>query len=348
MRNFLTGDDKMFLDIMQKASERKAGAEEKDMARLALQGFVQEPVIEKRRIQALQKQLQAVSVSTDFDLLTTNAFNVTIEEDNFDMGWERAFKEVPRDADKDFWELGTIKNGITFKRVLEGERIEVGTVTGEKVNIYVHKFGGALGFTYEAMKYRKLAQMLDAASAFRNKFYVNKAANHYLLIAFAAVHNNAGAAKAAIPWQGVAGDARVQRDILTINRTAFVIGNANKDKGYGDMANAPLIIYANPNDKERIKAALRVTDAALTQGGQAGTSITDQPIQTIFTYDSNFTSGSPVMVLPGRKMQRNDAMMPTTYVAPTDVLTLNEVQAVWAEYGAGIGDADQVYQFTLG
>jgi len=341
-RNFLTNNDKMFLDICQKAADRRASPGEREQARLALQAFVCEPIVEKKRIQALQKQLQAVSVSTDFDLLTTNAFNVTIEEDNFDMGWEKAFQEVPRDSDKDFWELGTIQNGIIFKKVLEGERVEVGTITGDKVNVYVHKYGGALGFTYEALKYRKLAQMVDAARAFRNKFFANKATNHYLLLATAALTG-----KAAVPYQGVAGDSRVQRDILTINRTAFLIGNANKDKGYGDMANAGLIIYANPADRERIKAALRVTDAALTQGGQNGTSVTEQPIQTVFTYDANIASGLPLMVLPGRKSQRNDAMAPTTYVAPTDVLTLNEVQAVWAEYGAAVGDTDQVYQFTL-
>lgn len=341
MKNFFTQNDELFLEFLTKVIDRKATPDEVEMAHAALQAFVQKPVAEKKRIQALQKQLHAVSVSTDFDLLTTNAFNVTIEEDNFDMGYEMAFQAVPRDADKDFWELGTIVNGVTFRKMNEGERVEVDTITGSKVNAYVDYYGGALGFTDKAIRFRKLALMLDAARAFRNKFYKNKADNHYLLLATAAALN-------VIAYQGVGTQTQVQRDVLTINEAAFQIGDRNKDKGYGDMASAPLILYANPQDENRIEAAFRVTTAALASNGvDAGASITQRPIRRVYTYNANIVAGHPLLVLPGRKNQFNEAMAPTTYNAPTDPLTLNTVQAVWSIYGAAIGDTDQCFQVNL-
>jgi hypothetical protein len=188
--------------------------------------------------------------------------------------------------------------------------------------------------------------MLDAASAFRNKFYANKADNHYLLIATAAALN-------VIAWQG-AGGTQVQRDVETINEAAFQLGDANKDKGYGDMANAPLILYANKGDQARIEAAFTLTSNFLTTAagaigaGSPSAQITSQPIRRVYTYNTNIVRGLPLLVLPGRKSQKNEAMAPTTYVAPTDVLTLNQVQSVWSIYGAGIGDTDQCGTLTLG
>ena len=41
-------------------------------------------------------------------------------------------------------------------------------------------------------------------------------------------------------------------------------------------------------------------------------------------------------------------MQTTTYTEPKDILTLNEMQSVWAIYGAAIGDTDQFETVTLG
>jgi hypothetical protein len=345
-KNFFTANDELFMNMLLKVAEKTASPAECSQVNVALQAFMQKPNrVMRASLQAMKKSLQAVSVSTDFAVLTTNAFNVTVEEDNFDMGWELSFQDVPRDGTSDFWEIGNIKNGITFKKVLEGERIEVLTMTGTKQNIYVDYYGGALGFTDKAIRFRKLAQMLDQARAFRNKFYANKADNHYLLLATAAALN-------VITWQGVGG-TQVQRDVATINEGAFQIGNVNKDKGYGDMANAGLILYANPSDRARIEAAFVLTSNYLTVAAGAiganspGASVTTQPIQRVYTYNANIVARHPLLVLPGRKSQKNEAMAPTTFTQPKDILTLNEVQSVWSIYGAGMGDTDQAYELEL-
>jgi hypothetical protein len=343
-KNFFTADDELFMNMLIKVADKTASPAECSQVNVALQAFMQKPnKVARANIQAMRKALQAVSVSTDFALLTTNAFNVTVEEDNFDMGWEAAYQDVPRDGNSDFWEIGNIKNGVTFKKVLEGERVDVLTMTGTKQNIYVDYYGGALGFTDKAIRFRKLAQMLDQARAFRNKFYANKADNHYLLLATAAALN-------VIAYQGLGTMTQIQRDILTINEGAFQIGNKNKDKGYGDMANAALIMYANPADRARIEAAFVVTSNFLTASAGAGDpsiQVTPQPIRRVYTYNTNVAALHPILVLPGRKSQKNEAMAPTTFTQPKDILTLNEVQSVWSIYGAGIGDTDQCFQLNL-
>lgn len=346
MNKFLSENDGLLLDYLQKLINEQANvisnSIEANCVKAAMQAFVNKPMSTyKKAIQAFKQKIQAVAVSTDFDIMTTGAFNVIVEQDNFDLGWEAAFRDVPRDEDKDFWEIGTVVNGVTFRKVQEGQRIQVDGMTGDHVLAYVDYYGGAIGFTDKMIRFRKLAQMFDIASGFRNKFWANKADNHYAILAAAAAGN-------VIAWQGAGTDTRVQRDVLTINQGAFTIGNVNKDKGFGDMATAPLIIYANPYDEERIEAAFRAVTADLVAGQQRGTAITKRAIRRIYTYNSNVVAGSPLLILPGNKIQKNDAMAPTTYTAPDDILTLNRVQAVWAIYGAAIADTDQCYQLTLG
>lgn len=333
--------DDVFLNALNIARENRLSPEAQKV-KVVLQAYLAQPLAKQRKIiQAFKAKIQGVAVSTDFDMLTTNAFNVIIEEDNFDLGYEAAFREVPRDADKDFWEIGTVYNGVTFRKMQEGQRLQVDGMSGDHVQAQVDYYGGALGWTDRMIRFRKLAQMADAASMFRNKFYADKANNHYALLAAAAAFN-------VIAWQGVAGNTQVERDILTINEGAFQIGNVNKDKGYGDMANAPLLLYANPYNEARIEAAFTAITANLINGQQIAAQATKRPIRRIYTYNANILAGHPLLVLPGKKIQRNEAMAPTTYTDPQDILTLNYVQSVWSIYGAAIADTDQCYELTLG
>jgi len=347
MRNqYFCKNDDLFLDMLGRTVDGTQTPEDVMQVKAALQAFVALPVREKKKIQAMKQKIQGFAVSSDFENLVTSAFNVTIAEDNFDMGYEASFQDVPRDADKDFWEIGDIENGVTFRKVPEGDRIQVDKISGTQQLVYVDYYGGALGFTDKAIRFRKLAQMYMAARAFRNKFYANKADNHYALLAVAAALN-------VIAWQG-AGGTQIQRDIQTINEAAFQLGDLNKDKGYGDTASAGLILYANPADRARIEAAFVVTSQYLAVAagnigaGAAAVQITNQPIRRIYTFNTQIVAQAPILVLPGNKIQRNEALAPTTFVAQDDVLTLNRVQSVWSIYGATVADTDQVCQITLG
>jgi len=300
---------------------------------MALQAFHMKPKT------TYKKKIQAVGVSTDFEVLTKDSFNITTEMDNFDMNYERCFRDVTLGKGQDSWEIYNVANSLTFSKVEEGQRIEVAGLTGTKVTANVEYYGGAIGWTDKMIRFRKVPAMIEMAEIFRNKFWINKANNHYALLAAAAALNNTA-------YAGVAADGQLQRDIQTINAAAYTLTNRVKDKGYGDMADPGLVMYFNPQDKNRIYGAFRVTEAALATAGQTGQTV-NYNIQLIPTFNSNISAGSPVLVLPGRKIQKAEAMAPTVYNQEQDILTLNRVQAVWSIYGAIVADTDQCQQLSL-
>lgn len=306
--------------------------------KIAMQAFLYEPKIKlKSKIQA---QNHGVTVSTDFSQITKDSFNVTLQTDNFDMGYEQAFKTVPVAKGQDQWEIYDVSNSVNFGQIQEGQRLDVAGMEGSLTRGTVHYYGGAIGWTDAWIRFRKVAAMIDKAEIFRNKFWSNKANNFYSLLAAAAALN-------VTPTRGEAGDGQTRQDVRTINRAVFVLTNRLKDKGYGNMANAPVIMYANPNDEERIEAAFRATTNALLAIANRGEQITARRVTRIYTYNSNIVSGFPIVVVPGNKIQKAEVMAPTTYNQEQDILTLNRVQAVWAIYGGIIADSDQVETITL-
>jgi hypothetical protein len=179
------------------------------------------------------------------------------------------------------------------------------------------------------------------AMLFRNAFWSNKADNHYVLIAAAGGVNTTA-------YQGAAAEGQLRRDVQTINAGAYALANRNKDKGYGDTANTPIIAYVHLQDKPRFEAALAVTANGLNPALGIGARV-QYSIRPFYTLNSNIKQGSPILGLPGHKSQKADALAPTTYTpGGADPLTLNQYQAVWAIYAAAVGDTDQYETVSLG
>ena len=286
-----------------------------------------------------EKKVQAMSVSSDIAQITKDAFNVIINKDYYDLGWEQAFKVVQLGSNQDSWEIATATNGLMLRKMEEGHRLRVEGVSATKMSVEVDYYGMALGWTDKMIRFRKVSQMIDKAEEMRNKYWSGKANIHYALIAAAISAANTTAYSAT-------GTGRLQRDIATINDAIYTLSNRNKNKGYGDTASIPLVMYANLNDKQRIEAAFQVTSQALATAGDLGDTI-DRMVRRIYTLDSNITSGSPIICIPGFKSQKADAMQPTIMTRPQDILDLNYVQSLWAIFVAGIGDTDQFEAITL-
>lgn len=312
---------------------RKVDKTKQAKLNVALQAFMGKPV------KKYQKHIQAVGVSTDFAIVTKDSFNVNVQMDDYDMGWDQSFRKVTLGKGQDSWEIYEVGNSLTFYKVEEGQRIEVAGLSGTKVQANVEYYGGAIGWTDKMIRFRKVPAMVQMAEIFRNNFYINKADNHYALLAAAAALN-------VTAYAGVAANGQLQRDIQTINAGCFALADRCKDKGYGNMANPRLLMYYNPLDKNRIAAALRATTTALATAGATGDTI-GYNITPIPTFNSNIVAGSPILVLPGNKIQCADAMTPTVFNQEQDALTLNRLQAVWAIYGAIVADTDQCQQITL-
>ena len=224
---------------------------------MALQSFHAKP------LDVMKKRIQAVGVSTDFAILTKDSFNITLESDNFDLGFEVAFKQVSLGKGQDAWEIYDVANSLSFSRVEEGQRIEVAGLSGTKVTANVDYYGGAIGWTDKMIRFRKVPQMVSMAEVFRNKFWSDKANNFYALLAAAAALNITA-------YAGIVADGQLQRDVQTINAAAFALTNRLKDKGIGNMASPMLLLYYNPIDQSRLLAAMRVTTANLAGAGSTG------------------------------------------------------------------------------
>lgn len=328
-------NDRMLFDDLSKAlDDRKYAREKLDDVKKTLQAFVYAPKIERKRI------IKAFGVSTDFDQLTKNAFNITIEEENFDLGYEAAFRTVPLSPGDLGWEIYTVYNGLAFQKVEEGGRIEINKLSGDKVSVECDYYGGALGFTDKMIRGRKIPAMIDMAMEFRASYWSNKADNHYVLVDAAALNTT--------PYQGDPAEGQLRRDVQTINLAAYTLAFRCKDKGYGDTANTVVVAYVNLRDKPRFQAALNVTTNSLNPALGIGDEV-NYTIRPIYTLNSNIKAGSPVFCLPGHKAQKADAMLPTTYTpGGADPLTLNQYQAVWSIYAAAIADTDQFQKATLG
>lgn len=300
----------------------------------------QQPVFVMKAIQAFvhnatmgteKRHIQAFSGSTDLPKLTKDVFNVTNEIPNFDLGWQKAYKGIKLKKGQLEWEVATVRNGFVFKLVPEGAKVTFSGVSGEKITVGIEKYGEGLGLTWELVEGRKLYQFIDSISSMRAALYTLWANIHYGLLATAAATNQ-------VAW--VAGTNDLDRDVKTLNATASLITSATKDSGYGDTAQAKLILYISPLLRARIDAALKATRTELIAGGVKQAAPVSWPIEVVYTYTSQITVNTGVMVLPGHKIQ-NAAYIRELMMKRTNIETLSEESTFWTMFGAIVADADQ-------
>jgi hypothetical protein len=342
--SILTKTDKNGNNILLKTLVDAANGDQvaKEKFRIGMQAFMHEPRAQKIKIQALTDKIkiQGFSVSTDFPFLTGESFTHVHAENNYDLGFEEAFQDIPKVQGKRIWSSITTQDGLTFIKVPEGGRIAVVGLSGDKVFFQCDKFGGAIGWTYEAIEGREIMQMVNLANIFRNRYYENRANIGYTLLQAAAITN-------AVTPYATAGTGQLQNDILTINNAIYTLTFRLRNKGYGDMANMPVIIYANRILENRIGAALRATTANLAAVGASGQQITSRPMKVIYTYNTALAANRPIVLVPKWGFQKMDYMMPTTFTDKQDILTLNIAQSVWGDYGFGVADSEQAQNFIL-
>jgi hypothetical protein len=303
----------------------------------------------KKEDKASGRQIQAFSGSTDLPQLTKDVFNVTHQVNEFDLNWQRAFKGVPLEQGQLNWEITTVDSGLTFKEIPEGGKLEYKGIGGEKVTVDVLKYGAGLGLTWETIEGRKLYKFIDTMNDARSKLFNLWANVHYGLLAAASL---VGAGQQ-IAWQGVATDTILSRDIATINKGAEDLGEVNKDKGFGDTANMPFLLYARPTLRSRINNALRVTSAEVNTGREPGASGTSSVIGTVtanveplYTFNASVLANKGLLVLPGNKIQ-NAAYMQERQLSREEQESLNKLIAVWTAFGATVADTDQVFELSF-
>ena len=282
--------------------------------------------------------VQAFAGSSDLPKLTKDVFDVTTKVDNFDLAWQDSFKGIPLRKGQLSWEITDVEQAITFKQIPEGGKVEFGSFTGDKVTASVHKYGAGVGMTWEIIEGNKLYAFVERLEVTRAKLYGLWADVHYGLL-------NAGAAQNTVSWQGTSTDKQIDRDIATLNQAAYTIGNACKNKGYGDTANAPMLLYISPQYKARINAALKTGQSDIVVSGGKGVSV-NWPIEVRYTFNSKIAANKGVLVLPGHKIQ-NAVYLRELGLSKQEIDSLNELRTYWTAFGAVVADDEQCAQLSF-
>ncbi|HDL00810.1 MAG TPA: hypothetical protein ENH23_01075 [candidate division Zixibacteria bacterium] len=290
------------------------------------------------------KIIQAFSGSSDLPTLTKDVFNVTMAVNVFDSLWQNSFKGVPLMKGQLSWEIADVNTGFSFKLIPEGGKVEFYGISGSKTTVSIEKYGMGIGITWETIEGKKLYQFVDTMNATKAALNGLWADTHYGLLVAGAM--------TAVAWQGAVGDPILDRDIATLNKGYETIGAVCKNKGYGDMANAPMLIYAPPGLTARINHALRATSQDVARGrapsvaGGVGGKTVDFPIKPYYTWNSALTANKGYMVVPGNKIQ-NSLYMQELALAEKDITTLSELKTYWTAFGAVVADTDQLAELSF-
>jgi len=285
------------------------------------------------------KLIQAFSGSSDLPVLTMDVFNVTGNIPTFDTFWQKAFRGVQLKKGQLSWEIADVANGLVFSLVPEGGKAKFYGVSGAKVDAKIEKYGAGIGVTWEMVEGRKLYQFVDLMNTTRAKLHDLWADIHYGLLSTAAANN-------AVTYQGAATLTVLERDILTINKGYETIGAACREKGYGDTANMPMMIYCAPSLKGRINAAIKAGFSDMVVSGRSNVGTMDYNVVPNYSWNSNITSGKLVMALPGAKIQ-NAAYIQELGLTERDIETLSDLRTYWSMFGAIVADTDQTAEVAM-
>ncbi len=307
----------------------------------AIQCFMQSVAIKDKN----EKIIQAFSGSSDLPILTKDVFNVTQVMPIFDTYWQESYKGIPLRKGQLAWEIVDVQAGFAFSIVPEGGKVKFYGISGTTVPAKIQKYGMGTEVTWEMVEGRKLYAFVDMLGQVRAKLNNLWADTHYGLLATASLEEQ-------ISWLGVTTDPIVERDIATINKGYETIGSACKEKGYGDTANAPMILYASPLLKSRIMQAFRATSTDIIRGRQVGASssvsgqVIEYNVMPRFTWNSNISANKALLVLPGNKIQ-NSVYLRELGLGEKDIETLSELRTYWTAFGAIVGDSDQTAELSF-
>ncbi len=304
--------------------------------------YKQQGIVLRKSIQAYMqgvgvkhedKIIQAFSGSSDLPQLTKDVFNVTGDIVTFDTFWQSAFKGIQLKKGQLAWEIADVASGLVFSLVPEGGKAKFYGISGAVVDAKIAKYGAGIGITWEMIEGRKLYQFVDLMSTTRAKLNNLWADIHYGLLGVASATNQ-------VTYQGVAAQTQLERDILTINKVYETIGEACKDKGYGDTANMPMVLYASPNLKGRITSAVKAGFTDLVKSNRSSVQTMNYNVVPYYSWNSSITAATFMMALPGAKSQ-NAAYIQELSLTERDIETLSDLRTYWSMFGAIIADTDQ-------
>lgn len=284
-------------------------------------------------------KMQAFTVLGDFPASPKEVIDSFHELPPYDNGYELIFDVRDYSGSRrDGFSMLSKRSGLTFKKVLTGEKLKVFQMSGEKEYVYFDYYGGALNWHRSFFDNQDYWNIEDNAIEFRNEAFRIRAATFYALIEAAA------ATKVNVVWQlhpdGVAAGNRgylAGRDAATMNLAAETIILAVQASGYGISPQTANFIVLTPLQlRGRVKQALNYQ---YDYSGSSPKQI-DYNFQQVTT-TMLVTTDAYIVILPKLKMRAGYRMDLTTFT-DFDILAYVDTVAGWMAYGGAIGDTDQV------
>jgi hypothetical protein len=282
---------------------------------------------------------QEFGTSADFPTSVLEIFKKFQLTENFDNSYEEVFDMIDiSGSNRNGIEILDVQEGLSFAKVLEGEKAKVYQMTGSKVSITCDMYGGGLSWSRRLIDDQEYWTLENNAVAFRNKYYSHKSAAFYALIdAVGAAQNIAW--QAPVPAALAVTDAvyTANRDIQTLNLAAQTILLNVQDKGYGvTPQNANFIIMAPIQLQTRLRQALGLN---LQQFAQSPAFVNYN--FRLITTTQLAASNVYYVILPKQKLIGLNRMDLTIF-SDFDILSYSDLAVAWGRYGGAIGDQEQV------
>lgn len=287
---------------------------------------------------ALKAKFQAYTLKGDLPTEMLTVLEKFHAVDDFDEGYNQIFDIRDFTGTKESgFEILNVSSGLTFSKVIPGEKIKTYKISGDKTTVNFERYGGALAYDEDWFADGKYWLIEDSTIEFRNKAYKARAAAFYALIeALSATKNVTWQAPTPALLPNTDANYTVSRDVATIQTACDEILTAVKDKEYGVSPQTPFVISAPHVLRPRINAAITRLNQSFTGSSQSLT----YNVQAIYTlmYASNT---SYYVVLPKRKLKGGIRL--DLLIRPfTDILACATTLAGVQRFGGAIGDTDQL------
>lgn len=279
-------------------------------------------------------ELQAFTTPGDFPAPIIDVIQKFHAVMNYDTGYEQIFDiHNAETSKKPGFSISNVSSGMTFSQILPGEKLQVKNMSGDRVFVYYHYYGGALGWHKQLFDDEEWWLIEDNAIEFTNKGYYERARVFYALLE-AAMN-----AKTCITLADLGCDdctEYYQSVACAINQAATAILTAVQNKGYGVSPMTEFIVLTPLQHMGAVRKALNITLQ----------SYAGSPKQVNYNFRSVVTMMLPTttrigVILPKIRL-KGGYRMDLTVFNSFDMLSYTAAAAGWMRYGGAVGDLDQI------
>lgn len=282
------------------------------------------------------RKLQAFTTTADFPpsmLPIIEKYHILPAYDN---GYEQIFDV--RDfsgSGRDGFTVYNVQSGLTFRRVMVGEKLKVYEMSGEKASCFFDYYGGALGWHRMLFEDKDWWTIEDNAIQFRNKAYQFRASVFYALIEAVFAHKSACITLPTMNCNDCTAYARAVA--CALNQAAATILTNCQNKGYGiSPENTEFIVLTPLHMRSVVRQALGVTLQHYA-GSERTIDFKFRQITSLMLSDAH-----RIWVILPKNLLKAGYRMDLTLFSDFDILSYTDTTAGWMRYGGCIGDIEQL------